>query len=135
MLAQLFAALAGRVKLALQFLGYGLGVYELVAQFFPQVTKITYSVEVKNRLVLKALQLAQHRRLEFDAGWTDLAHAFMTIHRSSTPSGKQITYQASRTEESGHADMAWALMHALDKEAILPLDETGQGSRSRMEMF
>ena len=121
--------------IAIDASGMGLGVYELVAQFFPQVTKITYSVEVKNRLVLKALQLVQHRRLEFDAGWTDLAHAFMTIHRSSTPSGKQITYQASRTEESGHADMAWALMHALDKEAILPLDETGQGSRSRMEMF
>lgn len=123
------------VHIAIDTSGIGYGVYELVAKFFPSAAKINYSVEVKNRLVLKAKQLVQHRRLEFDAGWTDLAHAFMSIHRTVTASGKQTTFQASRTEESGHADLAWSLMHALDKEAILPLEETGQGGGSIMELF
>lgn len=122
--------------IAIDASGMGLGVYELVKQFFPQVVKITYSVEVKTRLVLKALQLVTHGRLQFDASWTDLAHAFLTIHRSSTKSGSKITYQASRTAESGHADMAWALMHALDKEGFGHVETLGGDSApGRMEMF
>ena len=121
--------------IAIDTSGMGIGVYELVRKFFPHAVKINYSVEVKNRLVAKAKQIIEHRRFEFDAGWTDLAHAMMSIHRSMTPSGKQITYQSSRTEESGHADLAWALMHALDKEAIVPLELAGHGSPGIVETF
>lgn len=121
--------------IAIDASGMGIGVYELVKKFYPRTVKLTYSVEVKNRLVAKAKQIIEHRRFEYDASWTDLAHALMSIHRTATPSGKQITYQASRTEESGHADLAWALMHALDKEAIVPLEQAGRGSGGFAETF
>ncbi|WP_201746386.1 terminase large subunit domain-containing protein, partial [Veronia nyctiphanis] len=121
--------------IAIDTSGIGYGVYELVRKFFPATTKITYSVEVKNRLVLKAKQLISHRRLEFDSGWNDMALAFLTIHKTSTTSGKQVTYQASRTNETGHADLAWALMHALDREPLMSIDESGGGSRTVMEIF
>lgn len=121
--------------IAIDASGMGIGVYELVKKFYPRAVKITYSVEVKNRLVAKAKQIIEHRRFEYDASWTDLAHALMSIHRTATPSGKQITYQASRTEESGHADLAWALMHALDKESIVPLDQAGRASPGFAETF
>jgi uncharacterized protein YjcR len=93
----------------------GQGVFQMVRQFFPAAREITYSVEVKTRLVMKAKQLIGKRRLEFDAGWSDVALAFMSIKRTSTPSGRQATFQAGRTKETGHADVAWAIMHALDK--------------------
>lgn len=115
--------------------GMGIGLYELVKGFFPRTTKITYSVEVKNRLVAKAKHVIENGRFEFDAGLTDLANAFMTIHRSSTASGKQITYQASRTETTGHADKAWAAMHALAHESIVPLDDVGRAKKSTVEIF
>ena len=115
--------------------GIGYGVYELVKKFFPAVKSITYSVEVKNRLVLKAKQIISRRQIEFDTGWTDLALAFLTIHKAGTASGRQISYQASRTAETGHADLAWALMHALDNEPLQASDQTGAGDGGFMELF
>ncbi|AWY99607.1 terminase-like family protein [Rhodobiaceae bacterium] len=115
--------------------GMGVGLYELVKGFYPRALKITYSVEVKNRLVAKAKQVIENGRFEFDAGWTDMANAFMTIHRSVTASGKQISYQASRTETTGHADQAWAVMHALAQGDIVSLDSAGRPKKSTVEIF
>lgn len=95
--------------------GMGSVVLELVRKFYPAASEIVYNVEVKNRMVLKTKQMISKRDFEFDAGDKDLAMAFMTIHRSMTPSGKQISYQAARTSTTGHADEAWAVMHALDR--------------------
>lgn len=114
----------------------GLGVYELVRAFFPAAVAISYSVEVKNRLVMKAKQVIQNRRLEFDSGLNELALAFLTIRKTATASGRQTTFQASRTSETGHADMAWALMHALQREPIMLTDENGRSSnRSFVEVY
>lgn len=115
--------------------GMGIGLYELVKGFFPRALKITYSVEVKNRLVAKAKHIIDNGRFEFDASQTDMANAFMSIHRTATASGKQITYQASRTETTGHADVAWAAMHAVANENIVPLEELGRAKRSTVETF
>lgn len=115
--------------IAIDATGVGAGVYQLVKQFFPSVRSITYSVEVKNRLVLKAKDVISSGRLEFDAGWTDLAQAFMSIRRAMTASGRQATYEAGRNEETGHADLAWATMHALDNE---PLEGSGNGRTSNI---
>lgn len=112
--------------------GIGAGVYQLVKQFFPSARSITYSIEVKNRLVLKAKDVISSGRLEFDAGWTDLAQAFMSIRKTMTASGRQSTFEAGRSEETGHADLAWATMHALDNE---PLEGSGGRSTSILEMF
>nr|WP_305836632.1 hypothetical protein [Pseudomonas sp. A29(2023)] len=67
--------------------------------------------------MLKAQDTIQGRRIEWDAGWNDIAAAFLTIKRGATSSG-QITYSASRTEATGHADIAWAVMHALAHEPL-----------------
>lgn len=69
-------------------------------------------------MVLKAKQLIHHGRLQWDAGWTDIAHAFLTIHQAQTGSGRQVTYKASRTATTGHADLAWATMHALINDPL-----------------
>ncbi|SFO51790.1 Uncharacterized protein YjcR [Variovorax sp. OK605] len=107
--------------------GLGQGVYQLVAKFFPAAKAINYSVEVKTRLVLKAKNVISKGRLEFDAGWVDLAQAFLAIRRTLTASGRNVTYDAGRNEETGHADLAWACMHALDNEPLEGLTAANSG--------
>ena len=103
--------------------GPGIGVYEMVKQFIPMTVPIVYSPQVKAQMVLKALEVMEQGRFQFDAGDIDLAHAFMTIRRTTTNSG-QMTYAAGRTEKTGHADEAWSVMHALAAE---PLARQGSG--------
>ncbi len=112
--------------------GVGAGVCELVRKFFPAVTTFSYSPEVKSRLVLKAFDVIHHGRLEFDAGWTDVAQAFMAIRSTTTASGRQMTYQAGRTDDIGHSDLAWAVMHAL---AFEPLEGNAGAKQGLMEIY
>lgn len=112
--------------------GIGEGVYQLVKQFFPHVTTFQYSPVIKGRLVLKAYDVISKGRLEFDSGWNDMAAAFMAIRKTLTASGRAPTYEASRSEEISHADIAWATMHALQNE---PLEGGSAASSSAMELF
>ncbi|MDQ8022172.1 MAG: terminase ATPase subunit family protein [Moraxellaceae bacterium] len=112
--------------------GMGSGVFELVQKFYPGVMSINYSVEMKVRLVMKALAVINAGRLEFDAGWTDLAASFMSIKKTTTASGRQMTFEAGRSEETSHADLAWACMHALIRE---PLEGGTATNTSSMEIF
>lgn len=107
--------------------GLGQGVYQIVQKFFPQVRAFNYSVEVKTALVLKALSVISKGRLEFDASWTDLASSFTSIRRALTASGRNVTYEAGRNEDTGHADLAWATMHALINEPIEGLTPVNSG--------
>lgn len=104
--------------------GPGIGVYEMVKQFIPMTVPIVYSPQVKAQMVLKALEVMEQGRFQFDAGDIDLAHAFMTIRRTTTNSG-QMTYAAGRTEKTGHADEAWSVMHALAAEPLARQDSGG----------
>lgn len=92
--------------------GPGIGVFEQIRTFFPLATPINYSVQLKTQLVLKAKELIEAHSLKWDAGQNDIAHAFLTIRQGITDSG-QISYSASRTSATGHADVAWSIMHAL----------------------
>ena len=112
--------------------GIGQGVFQLVKQFFPAARAFQYSPEVKVRLVLKAKDVISKGRMEFDAGWTDLAASFMAIKKTTTPSGRQITFEAGRSVDTSHADLAWACMHALSNE---PLEGRTAGNSSSMEIF
>ncbi|KWQ18677.1 terminase [Salmonella enterica subsp. enterica serovar Tennessee] len=47
--------------------------------------------------------------------------SFMSIRKTMTSSGRSATYEASRTEEASHADIAWATMHALLNDRFLPV--------------
>lgn len=98
--------------------GMGTGVAQLVKSFFPALTTFHYSPEVKTQLVLKAWDVIKNGRLEFDAGHTDIAHSLMSIKKTLTASQKQMTFTASRSDDIGHADLAWALMHALHHEPL-----------------
>ena len=97
--------------------GPGIGVYEQVRQFCPVASSIHYAVRSKAELVLKAREVMEQGRLEWDAAETDIAHAFMTIRQTTTDNG-HITYAASRSSATGHADVAWAIMHALAAEPL-----------------
>lgn len=103
--------------------GIGLGVFELVEQFFRRVTPITYNVQSKTELVLKAMDVVENDRFEYSAGDKQITQSFMMITKTTTPSG-QITYAANRSNTSGHADVAWATMHALNYESLAPRKKT-----------
>jgi uncharacterized protein YjcR len=98
--------------------GIGSAVAQLVRQFFPGLKTFSYSPEVKTRLVMKAWDVISKGRLEFDAGWTDMAQSLMAIRKTVTPGGRQFTYTAGRNDNTGHADLAWALFHALHNEPL-----------------
>ncbi|MFV8669557.1 terminase ATPase subunit family protein [Ralstonia pseudosolanacearum] len=98
--------------------GIGDAVFRLVQKFRPDTEGFTYSVEVKTGLVLKAHDVISKGRLEFDAGWTDFAASFMSIKKTTTAAGGRVTYQAGRSEDTSHADLAWACMHALSHEPL-----------------
>lgn len=112
--------------------GIGEGVYQLVKQFFPAVRPFQYNPVVKSRLVMKAYDVISKGRLEFDAGWTDLAHSFMSIRKTLTASGRTPTYEASRSDDTSHADIAWATMHALSNE---PLEGTNSTNSGFLEIY
>lgn len=116
--------------------GLGQGVYQIVKKFFPGAKALQYSVEVKTRLVLKAQSVMRAGRLEFDAGDLDLQRSFMAIKREMTASGRNVTYASGRSEETGHADLAWACMNALDNEPLeaVALGGVQQGG-SRLEIY
>lgn len=104
--------------------GLGEGVFQIVKQFFPAVRGLRYTAEVKTRMVLKAQSVIRAGRLEFDAADVDLQRSFMAIKREVTGSGRGVTYAAGRSNDAGHADLAWATMNALDLE---PLDAVATG--------
>ncbi|WP_413020681.1 terminase large subunit domain-containing protein [Novosphingobium panipatense] len=127
-------AMAGKynvTKIGIDVSGAGKAVHQLVAKWFPSAEAITYSVQTKSAMVIKAKDVITKGRLEFDAGWLDMMAAFMAIRPELTKYG--VTYVASRAGGVGHADLAWATMHALFFE---PLDITESvGGGSTLEIF
>lgn len=112
--------------------GIGTGVYQNVVQFFPAAREFIYNPNVKNALVIKAYDVISHGRLEFDAQCVDIIQSFTSIRRTTTGSGNRPTYEASRSEGIGHADLAWATMHALFNE---PLTGTTENSHNIVEIY
>jgi hypothetical protein len=103
--------------------GVGAGVYQIMAKpgAMPNcaVAKIEYSLELKAQMIMKAQNVIRRGRLAFDSGMLDLVSAFISIKKTLTTSGRNITFKAGRGGGDGHADLAWALMHILMNE---PLD-------------
>lgn len=119
--------------IAIDSTGMGQGVFQLVRAFYPTAKAISYSAEVKVSMVLKATDTIRRGRLQYDAGWIDLTQSFMAIRKGLTGSGRAVTYDAGRNELTGHADLAWAVMHALINE---PLEAgVGYAPRSFLEIY
>ena len=119
-------------KIGIDTTGAGKAVHQLVSKWFPTAEAIHYSVETKTAMVLKAKNVISSGRLKFDAGWLDVAAAFMAIRPEITKGGTRVTYVASRAGGAGHADLAWAVMHALQFEP-LDISEPASGG-STMEI-
>lgn len=98
--------------------GLGIGVFQLVRSFYPAARDIRYTPEMKTAMVLKAKDVIRRGCLEYDVSATDITTSFMAIRKTMTSSGRCATYEASRTEEASHADVAWATMHALLNEPL-----------------
>ncbi len=99
--------------------GIGQGVYDNIHPFAMRVLKpIRYDLSTKNRLVLKAADVIESGRIEWDADLKEVAASFMSIRRAVTKSGSAVTFVADRTAETGHAEAAWAIMHGLDNEPL-----------------
>lgn len=113
--------------------GLGNAVHQLVKLFFPAAEAIAYDMDVKFNMIFKALNVIKKGRLEFDAGWSDMAASFMAIKKQLTASGKYATYGSGRSDEIGHADLAWALMHVLQHEPLGA--ERADVGQSTMEIF
>jgi len=111
--------------------GLGQGVFQLVRSFYPAARDIRYTPEMKTAMVLKAKDTITRGCLEYDVGATDITQSFMSIRKTMTSSGRSATYEASRTEEASHADLAWATMHVLINEPLTAA--TGQPSSSILE--
>ncbi|WP_368894475.1 terminase ATPase subunit family protein [Kluyvera ascorbata] len=111
--------------------GLGQGVFQLVRSFYPAAREIRYTPEMKTAMVLKAKDTIRRGCLEYDVSATDLTQSFMSIRKTMTSSGRSSTYEASRTEEASHADLAWATMHVLINEPLTAA--TGEPSSSIME--
>lgn len=99
--------------------GIGQGVYDNIHPFAMRVLRpIRYDLSTKNRLVLKAADVIESGRIEWDADKKEVAASFMSIRRAVTKSGGAVTFVADRTAETGHAEAAWAIMHGLDNEPL-----------------
>ncbi|UZX55816.1 terminase family protein [Yersinia ruckeri] len=100
--------------------GIGNGVYELVQNFaMREATAIHYGMESKNRLVMKMVEVIDSQRIEWDAEQKEIPASFLAIRRTSTAKGGGMTFVADRSKETGHADVFFAISHAIDNE---PLD-------------
>lgn len=115
--------------------GVGAGVYQIMAKpdALPGgvVAKIEYSLELKQHMIMKAQNVVRRGRIAFDAGMLDIVSAFVSIKKTLTTSGRNITFKAGRGGDDGHADLAWATMHILMNE---PLDGK-ETPTARLELF
>jgi hypothetical protein len=83
------------------------------------VARIEYSLELKAQMIMKAQNVVRRARLAFDSSFLDIVSAFVSIKKTLTTSGRNVTFKAGRGGNDGHADLAWATMHILMNE---PLD-------------
>jgi len=104
------------VHIGVDTTGIGLGVFELIQKFFPMAMAIHYNPLMKNRLVQKAINTIYNKRIEFDEESIGIASSFINIRKKVV--GDQISYATNRTASTGHADIAWAIMHGLIYEPL-----------------
>lgn len=105
-------------KIDIDETGIGKAVLQLVLKRRPFARGHRYDPAVKTRLVHKTLDVISRKRLQYPISWMDLTSALMSIRRTTTKSGRHLTYEAPRTKQSGHGDLAWALFQALDNEPL-----------------
>lgn len=119
-------------EIAIDTKGVGSAVFQLVQKFHPLVRRIDYSPMVKSLMVQKAQNVFRNRRIEIDCGATDVFAALISIHPEVSKGGSVVTYKSSRSAETGHGDVGWALLNALYCE---PLDAGDTQRTSTVEIY
>lgn len=102
-------------KIAMDTSGIGYGAYERVMEFFPLVIPICYTSLIKEHMVAKMQDVVNSERFDFQDDDISIMSSFMAIGKTATGSGK-IVINAKRSDLIGHADVAWAIMHAIYQE-------------------
>ncbi|WOZ76056.1 terminase large subunit domain-containing protein [Kosakonia sacchari] len=99
--------------------GIGQGVFENIQHFALRVAvAIRYDRHTKDQLVLKAADVVESQRIEWDKDQKEIAASFMAIRRTTTQSGGAMTFVADRSAVTGHAESFWAIAHALHNEPL-----------------
>jgi uncharacterized protein YjcR len=119
--------------------GEGAGVYQQVLKVFPTAEALRYSPESKGAMVIKLQTLLKRKHIEIDNVYLDeVLPALLAIQRSSTKEGTP-TYTAQRNNDVGHADVAWALLHAVHhaefETLISAAEDGGVGNESLIAFF
>ena len=114
--------------------GAGIAVAEHVKAFYPAYTPINYSIEVKTRMAMRAKELFERRKLHFDAGYIDIVKAFIAIKKQVTNGGGRMTFVSKRSQETGHSDVAWAIMHAIDNAPLASTENVTAATKSRISV-
>ncbi|MFQ9380260.1 MAG: hypothetical protein ACLR31_10255 [Escherichia coli] len=79
---------------------------------------IRYDLNTKNKLVLKAVDVVESQRIEWDKNMKEIAASFMSVRRTTTQSGNAMTFVADRSQDTGHAEAFWAITHGLHNEPL-----------------
>lgn len=117
--------------------GNGISVAEHVAKFFPMLKRLNYNPELKIRMGLRAKELLERRRLQFDASKLIIAKSFLSIKKALTSGQGAKTLVTTRSAETGHGDVAWAIMNGLENAPIIDItDGAINGARKqRIRVF
>ncbi|MDH5751398.1 MAG: terminase family protein [Deltaproteobacteria bacterium] len=112
-------------KVGIDTTGAGIAVYdEAKAELGSKSHKINYSPDTKNDLILGAKRVFDEGRYHYETGDQFITNSFLAIKQTGTDAGR-MTFKAGRTEDTGHAEGAWAVSHALK------FDKTAKRRRSR----
>lgn len=99
--------------------GVGVGVLEMIQDFAGRkAVPILYTAETKSAMVLKVHDLVDRGLLEWNEEEKDIIASFLMIKQTTTNSGKSSTFVADRTATNQHADVFWAIAHAINKKAL-----------------
>ena len=99
--------------------GVGVGVYEMIKEFAGRkAVPILYTAESKSALVLKVHDLVERGLLEWNEEEKDIIASFLMIKQTTTNRGKSSTFIADRTASNQHADVFWAMAHAINKREL-----------------
>jgi uncharacterized protein YjcR len=104
-------------ELVMDTSGIGYGAYQLVQKFYTRVEALVYTPKLKEQMVTKTLDVISSNRFEFSIENKQIINSFMSIGQKASKRGGVII-TANRTNDSGHADVAFAIMHTLFKESV-----------------
>lgn len=117
--------------------GNGLAVGEYVKKFYPSVKLLNYNADLKVKMGLRTKELFKRRRLHFDTSKVDIAKSFMSIRKALTSKQGAQTLVTTRSAETGHGDVAWAIMNALECAPIIDIvdEQISNAMKPRIRIF